>query len=125
MANLQISHLIGLPYRDDSRGPDAFDCYGLVRYLHEQVGIEIPDYRSPSDRRMVSAIFRSELRLWTPCEPRFGAVPLFRVPGMFHCGFLLNDDEFIHTWEHSGGVCIERLSDWAARLVGVYEYTGK
>lgn len=118
--------LIGIPYRDGGRGPDTFDCYGLIKHLYvERLGIEIPDYRSPEDRRLVSAIFRSELRLWQQCQPRYGAVALLRVPGMFHCGFLLNDNDFIHTWEHSGGVCIEQLSDWSARLVGIYEYAGE
>lgn len=124
MADFNPVDYIGIPYRDGARGPDAYDCYGLVRHLMALRGIDIPDYRSPEDRRLVSAIFRSELRLWTPAEPDYGKVPLFRVPGMFHCGFMLNNDDFIHTWEHSGGVCIERLSDWTARLVGVYEYSG-
>ncbi len=117
--------LIGIPYEDGGRGPDVFDCYGLVLHLYREcLNIQLPDYRSPDDRRLVSAIFRSELRLWQRREPGFGAVPLLRVPGMFHCGFMLDRDRFIHTWEHSGGVCIESLSDWAPRLVGVYEYIG-
>lgn len=123
--NLQIEKLIGVPYRHQARGPDAFDCYGLVIHMHRQIGIELPDVGSPKDQRLITAAIRSELRLWTPCSPRLGAVALFRVPGMFHCGFLLNDNDFIHTWEHSGGVCIEQLSDWQARLVEVYEYTGE
>jgi cell wall-associated NlpC family hydrolase len=121
-----LTKLIGIPYRDEGRGPDFYDCYGLIKHLYQnQLNVDIPDYRSPEDRRLVSAIFRSELRLWAPCEKQFGAVALLRVPGMFHCGFMLNNNDFIHTWEHSGGVCIEQLSDWSARLVGVYKYVGK
>lgn len=121
----ELIELIGIPYRDGARGPEAYDCYGLVLHLYrELLGIDLPDYTSPDDRRLVSAIFRSELRLWQKREPGFGAVPLLRVPGMFHCGFMINDTDFIHTWEHSGGVCIEPLSDWTPRLVGIYDYAG-
>lgn len=37
--------LIGLPYVPGARGPDAFDCIGLVRYCFEHHrGIELPAY---------------------------------------------------------------------------------
>lgn len=124
MADFDPRELLGIPYVNGGRSLEGLDCYGLVRLLKQRQGIDIPDYLSPDDRRLVTAIFRSELRLWSPCEPGYGTIPLFRVPGMFHCGFMLNDNDFIHTWEHSGGVCIEQLSDWKPRLVGVYDYTG-
>jgi cell wall-associated NlpC family hydrolase len=27
---MNIDAFIGLPYREGARGPDAFDCYGIV-----------------------------------------------------------------------------------------------
>lgn len=39
-----IEGLIGRPYRIGARGPDAFDCYGLARYVqHELGGAEMPE----------------------------------------------------------------------------------
>jgi cell wall-associated NlpC family hydrolase len=119
-----IAHLIGKPYVNGGRGPDAYDCYGLIRLMLAEDGIDIPDYKSPDDPRLVTAIFNSEIRLWSRCEPKRGAVPLFRVPGNFHCAYLLDSSRFIHTWQHSGGICIERLEEWKPRLVAIYEYTG-
>ena len=31
--------LIGAPYRYGGAGPDAFDCSGLVSYVHRQLGL--------------------------------------------------------------------------------------
>lgn len=121
---MEYSDLIGIPFEYNGRGPDKFDCYGLVRHIHEQKGIQIPDYSSPSDGAMITAMMLGELRLWGNCELKPGAVLLFRVPGNLHVGTYLGDDWFLHTWEPSGGVVRERLSDWENRLMGIYEYVG-
>lgn len=36
---------IGLPYREGARGPDAYDCYGLVAAVFRAAhGVELPDW---------------------------------------------------------------------------------
>lgn len=36
---------IGLPYREAARGPDAYDCYGLVAAVFRAArGVELPDW---------------------------------------------------------------------------------
>jgi hypothetical protein len=34
--------LVGRPYVWGAEGPDAFDCSGLMQYVHREVGIELP-----------------------------------------------------------------------------------
>jgi cell wall-associated NlpC family hydrolase len=83
--------LIGTPFRRGARGPDEFDCYGLVKFLIERAtGREVPDYQSPTDSGATHALISNGL--------------------------------FIHAWEPSGGVTIERLSEWEKRIDGFYEY---
>ena len=37
--------LIGKPYQAGARGPDAFDCLGLVRhYFQARHGVDLPEY---------------------------------------------------------------------------------
>jgi cell wall-associated NlpC family hydrolase len=124
MPDVNFHQYIGIPYRLGARGPDAYDCYGLICHLLKLDGVNAPDYKSPADSQHIAHAIRSQLHMWAPTELRPGAVPLFRVPGMFHCAYMINAGEFIHTWERSGGVCIEPLSNWTSRLVGIYEYTG-
>jgi cell wall-associated NlpC family hydrolase len=40
-----VSGWIGLPWADRGRGPQAYDCWGLVRaVLAEQFALEVPDF---------------------------------------------------------------------------------
>ena len=65
-----------------------------------------------------------EVRLWNKIEPKPGCAVLINVPGNMHVGYVIDDSRFIHTWEESGGVTIERLSQWRGRIMGFYEYAG-
>lgn len=124
-ATSEITELIGVPFAYGGRGPDTFDCYGLLMHLHALRGVKLPDYRSPRDQATIAALMANQLTLWEQCEPEAGACVALRiVRGVSHCGMVLEDDRFIHTWEKSGGVCIERLSDWQHRTLGVYRYVG-
>lgn len=44
---MNVNDYIGLPYRDGARGPEAFDCYGLVATVLKAVrGVELPDWHA-------------------------------------------------------------------------------
>lgn len=122
----ELARLIGTPFVYGGRGPDHFDCYGLLKHLYRRDGIELPDYLSPSDGARISALMLGELRLWQQIpEPEYGAAVLIRLPGNMHCGYCLDNGYFIHTWERHGGVIVERLSGWRHRIVGFYRYVGE
>lgn len=122
----RYAELIGTPFAYGGRGPHVYDCYGLLRYLYAQDGMDIPDYISPSDGARISAMMVGELRLWNKVEgPAPGRTALFKVPGNLHVGYCMGEGLFIHTWEASGGVTIERLKDWDQRVMGYYEYAGE
>ena len=120
-----MTDLVGVPFRYGARGPDAYDCYGLVLECARRAGVSLPDFGSASDQGVIAAMMGASLPLWAevPCRP--GAVVLLRV-GRFiaHVGYVTGVDQFIHTWESSGGVTMARLSDWKQRIVGFYEYAG-
>lgn len=124
---MDVTDLIGIPFKYGARGPDEYDCYGLIQHLllREQ-NIKVPDYLGYDGPKTVMGYFHSALPMWEKIPLQAGGILLFRVPGQFHVGYVLDDCRtFIHSWEQSGGVCIERLSQWQNRLKGCYRYAGK
>lgn len=129
MKKHELVDLIGVPFGYNERGPNAYDCYGLVKEIFRRDGIEVPDYTYRADGVVMTAVVisaSSNEKIWEKLEePEPGCCLVFKVPGNMHVGYCLGRDEFIHSWEGSGGVTIERLSfGWKNRLVGAYRYVG-
>ncbi|TZG41640.1 hypothetical protein FZZ93_01030 [Halomonas eurihalina] len=65
-------------YEFGGRGPDAYDCYGLVRAVRAEIfGLPwMPHYRfaGDDDKRAMTAAARHANRSLSPCEPRAGAI---------------------------------------------------
>lgn len=119
-----FADLIGKPFELGGRGPNSYDCYGLMMELGRRIGLQFPDYRSPDTLSKASGYIEAQRPLWTPCAPGPGAVVAIRVMGaVAHVGMVLPFDRMIHVWERSGGVCIERLASWERRICGYYIYT--
>jgi cell wall-associated NlpC family hydrolase len=119
--------LIGAPYERGASGPGKFDCYGLVKFLTlRDTGRSVPDYETPEDQERVAAVIACSSLFWKRLDtPKPGCVVMFRIGRLTsHVGYVIEQGKFIHAWERSGGVAIERLSDWDRnkRIVGFYEY---
>ena len=41
---MTVNDYVGLPYREGARGPDAYDCYGIVAAVFAKRGITLPDF---------------------------------------------------------------------------------
>lgn len=122
-----IADLIGTPFEYGGRGPDTYDCYGLVKECWRRVhGIELPDFKSPSDPGVQAALGVTQMFRWEPCDRGAGVMAAIRIGGLTrHCGFLLDEDTMIHAWMFSGGVTIATLTDeWKRRITGYYRYAG-
>lgn len=61
---IDINPYIGVPYKPGGRGPDGWDCYGLVKYLFGLRGIQLPDWDvDPADVRAVARQMRDGVRV--------------------------------------------------------------
>jgi cell wall-associated NlpC family hydrolase len=132
--------LIGVPFAYGGRGPDTYDCYGLVIELFRRQGVSVPDYRSSSDPQIAAMAMESSIAAgvwknkWTKTEAHLtpaqslmtpGDVLLLRVVGLpCHVGMVVSKDRFVHTWEGVGGVLTERTSLWQQRILGIYSFNG-
>jgi cell wall-associated NlpC family hydrolase len=120
----ECADLVGKPFAYGGRGPDKFDCYGLLMEMNRRAGIVIPDYFSPDDLQRIALIIAGEKRLWEPLKgPIAGAAVALRVGRYIcHVGYMLDRSNMIHTWEMSGGVVIEPLTGWERRIEGFYRF---
>jgi cell wall-associated NlpC family hydrolase len=119
------SDLVGTPFAYGGRGPQTFDCYGLVMAASLRNGVTLPEFGFANDQALISAMMGVTMPQWeeTPCRP--GAVVLLRVGRwVSHCGYMVDENRMIHTWDKSGGVTTQRLEDWKQRIVGFYKYVG-
>ncbi len=133
---LEYTDLLGVPFAYQGRGPDEYDCYGLNIELHRRIGVEVPDYKSPTKLEDIARLIDTEKTLWHEVwkkdnnTPREADIPLhstllFKVNGLAsHVGMKISGNRFIHTWEGVGGVLVERISLWKHKILGVYQYDG-
>lgn len=116
--------LIGIPFEKGARGPEKYDCLGLLAEMYRRKGISIHDPGTGEDQSTNHLLIHMYApQNWKKVAQAPGVAVLFRL-GRFAChiGFVVDDMHFIHAWEGSGGVTRERLSLWKQRIVGFYDY---
>lgn len=116
------SRPIQFAYR--GRGPNEYDCYGLVRALWRDIyDVTLPDFTSPSDAPKIMAMMTLQLQLWQSTTDAPGVLVALRLPNHSgHVGLSLGDGRFVHIWEKSGGLRLEHLSQWRRAIQGFYVY---
>lgn len=118
---------LGIPFEYKGRTREKLDCYGLVMLLYKDIyGIDLPDVNSPTILNEIADLVSTEKLKWTPTsELEEGTVIIFNIRGYgSHVGMYVGDDYFIHTWEATDGVVIERLGlGWTHRILGTYKWT--
>ncbi|WP_175796327.1 NlpC/P60 family protein [Burkholderia anthina] len=94
MRSDEINRYVGLPWADGARGPDAFDCWGLLAWIQrEHFGIVLPD-RSV-DPEVMRGVYRMQIEKgrWRTVEcPHHGCGVLLRGGDRPHVGVYLSND---------------------------------
>ncbi len=122
-----LSDLVGKPFADGGRGPDAYDCWGLVCEVFKRYGIELPDYKiSCEDASRIDNEIDSQRRQWRRCEgeipaPSLVVIRFNEVVFCNHTGVYIGSGRFIHTREKIGGN-IDRIDSpaWRRKIEGFY-----
>lgn len=117
--------LIGKPFAHRGRGPDSYDCFGLLLEVYRRRGIIILDssYGDTLTQRSTEIVRR--LVSWRRSTIYPGVALLFREGGVAgHVGVAIDDDRFIHASERTGQVVVGFLSrGWLEPLIGSYVFT--
>ncbi len=122
-----INAVVGRPYEIGGQGPEAFDCYGLTRYLQQACAFrDMPAFRAPGDmsRTAIAAMIAQhpERSNWRQVErpADLCIVTMATVETGFHMGtfFDLDGGLVIHTLERQGVVADRvfelRVNGWRA-----------
>ena len=116
---------IGLPFELHGRGPDAYDCWGLVGFLYaEELSILLPTYMYDLGTEQLALDFAKEDGHWREADSPTGYdVVLMRAMGKPHVGIVVDGQRMLHLPE-SGTACIESFYSprWKSRVEGFYRY---
>lgn len=110
---LRAISLLGSPYQWGGAGPKSFDCSGLVRYVHSQIGIDTP--RTAAEQ--YAAAKPVTLRELAP-----GDLLFFRISGrrVSHVAIYAGEGRFVHAPQTGRPVELRMLDDdfYSPRLAG-------
>lgn len=87
--------LVGKPWKRQGRGPDSFDCYGLVRHvLSLHYDITLPDIDTPCTYPSIHCMIQDNSASWVQTDtPEDGAVILMgRKRAVVHVGVIIMVD---------------------------------
>ena len=129
-----VSEYIGLEFESRGRGPDKFDCWGLVVYIYQkQFNIKLPSYvNSYTDagnaRDVSNLLIVAEERLnWINIlkgQERTSDLILLRMKREpMHIGLIVAKNTFIHIHAKIGSV-LQRYDQimWEKRVIGFYRH---
>ena len=120
----------GAPFRQHGRGPDAYDCWGLVEAIYRDIGIHLPDYRGGvsdvHDFRQVGPVMDRYRQDFAKVDrPQMRDIVLLRTGRLpAHVGLYVAPSIMFHV-EEGTSACFERFDGlaWGKRLLGFYRWT--
>lgn len=92
---MQAIELLGKPYRGGAKGPESFDCSGLVHFVYRNNGLLLPP------------VVESLLTIGSEIENNDvqpGDLVFFRIKRNHHVGIMINTRQFIHASTKRGVV---------------------
>lgn len=119
--------LVGKPFLRGGRGPDAYDCWGVLQVVQRRMGNAPTDF--PTDPTLLMQAVSDE---WMPVDrqqikPGDGILLRSSMSEyIWHIGVVVDPFKMLHARE-SVGVCVERIdsSGYLRRICGFYRFRGR
>jgi len=117
-----VNKYIGLPWLANGRGPDGYDCWGLVALVYKDVlGIELPDFYVPGYTRSRAAKAMGkglvecidEQRAVEVERPRDMAIAMLHRNKLCHHVGIKIAGGILHSHKHSRGSVFEPIGQFA------------
>lgn len=112
---------IGKPYVWGAKGPNAFDCSGLVQAAWAAAGVAL---NSGTTDQVHDGIAVPDLALVQPGDLLFTPGSLGSPAHPRHVGIYIGDGLLINAYDSKTGVIVQRLSGWASQIVAIRRPTG-
>lgn len=117
---MTVDDLLGKPYMEGGRGPDSYDCYGVVIEVARRMGIELRDIEHEGHSLELSSKIPSLADDIHPVEKmKRGVIVEAEAAGELHLGIALDSRVMIHA-TYNRGVCVHPVSLFTVRrLYGI------
>ena len=111
---MMFDDLIGKPYKENGRGPEDYDCYGLVLTVCHRLGINLPD------RQELLKVPFEKVEIKRPGDIVF-------IPGQTsgHIGVMENHNTMLQVMDRHPVHRMKINHPWLKdRIEGFYRYAG-
>lgn len=115
---IDVSDLIGIPYRENGRTLSGLDCYGLAIMVEKRFGKTLQDAVYENHDIELSAEYAPLLNVRKTDFIRKGVLLEFHIKNTLHIGVALNSQDMIHATTNQG-VRISKIA--AYKIAGIYE----
>lgn len=115
-----------VPYLSGGRTMDGLDCWGLVRFVREDMtGQVLPEFGGVVDRRRMTKLAPEVKAVLSPCDPKEGAIAFaYRGRICVHVAIIVQADGRLWALEtnEKPGVSLVGLRRFESRFVRVEFY---
>lgn len=123
---MNIIQYFNKPYEEGARGPESFDCLGLLQDIYRQRGIVLPDWDRPESSKDNAQAISEGANQWERIDsPEQWAAVAIAINGktVSHVGIMIDQSRFMHTTKETG-VCVELIKSplWEKRIKGFYRW---
>jgi len=115
---MDVSDLVGIPYKPHGRDENGIDCFGLIRLIALRLGKPITDVPYKGfDPSLMNLAEQMKVSMIEKCES--GCVIEMLKDGRLHLGFAIDSLRMIHSTTNEG-VIIEDIGKYPIK--GYWEF---
>ncbi len=115
---IDVSDLIGIPYKENGRDFTGFDCYGLAIEVEKRYGKNLQDVVYENHDKALSDKYAPTLNIRKTDSIKESCLVEIHIKETLHIGVVLGNGLMIHSTTNQG-VRISRLA--AYKIFAIYE----